>query len=122
MPRSCRGGGGNGAIEAARSGHNAIMTPGAFAISTSIRVNRLIRQKQSVDTCRWKSLQYYNPVPAGLTPTEAKHITGVQANLWTEYIATPERAEYQLYPRLLALAEVAWICPKINRGMILTDA
>jgi len=39
---------------------------------------------------------------------EDKHILGVQANLWTEYIADPKHAEYMLFPRLFALAEVAW--------------
>ena len=37
---------------------------------------------------------------------------GVQANLFTEYIPTPEHAEYMIYPRLLALAEVAWTNPE----------
>ena len=39
---------------------------------------------------------------------EPKHLRGVQANLWTELIPTPEHAEYMLYPRLFALAETAW--------------
>ena len=44
----------------------------------------------------------------GITPEQAHHILGVQANLWTEYISTPEHLEYMLLPRLLALAEVQW--------------
>ena len=43
---------------------------------------------------------------------EAKLIYGVQANLWAEYIPTDEYYEYMLYPRLLALAEVAWSAPQ----------
>jgi hexosaminidase len=54
----------------------------------------------------------YNPIPADLTPERQKHILGVQACLWTEYIRTPERAEYMTYPRLCALAEVAWTEPQ----------
>ncbi|HEX5111735.1 MAG TPA: family 20 glycosylhydrolase, partial [Saprospiraceae bacterium] len=46
--------------------------------------------------------------PAALTPEEAKHILGAQGNVWTEYIATPEYAEYMAYPRAMALAEVLW--------------
>jgi hexosaminidase len=50
----------------------------------------------------------YDPTPKGLTPEQAKHILGVQANLWTEYIPTSSQAEYMAYPRVSALAEVAW--------------
>ncbi len=48
------------------------------------------------------------PVPSELSTAEKKYIIGVQAQLWTEYIATPEKAEYMLFPRLAAMAEVAW--------------
>jgi hexosaminidase len=54
----------------------------------------------------------YEPVPEALNPTEAKHILGVQANLWTEYISHGKHAEYMLLPRLSALAEIAWCQPE----------
>ena len=47
----------------------------------------------------------------GIAPEKAHHILGVQANLWTEYIAEPEHLEYMLLPRLLALSEVQWCQP-----------
>ena len=50
----------------------------------------------------------YNPVPKELTPAETKHVLGVQANLWTEYVLDEPHAEYMLFPRILALSEVAW--------------
>jgi len=50
----------------------------------------------------------YEPIPGALTPAEAAFIIGAQGNLWTEYIPTPEHAEYMAYPRALALAEVVW--------------
>jgi hexosaminidase len=50
----------------------------------------------------------YDPVPESLSKDQAKHVIGVQANLWTEYIPTPAKAEYMLLPRMLALSEVAW--------------
>jgi hexosaminidase len=50
----------------------------------------------------------FNPVPSGLTAAESKHILGAQGNLWTEYIDSPEKAEYMAYPRAIALAEVLW--------------
>jgi hexosaminidase len=50
----------------------------------------------------------FEPVPEELSEEEASFILGTQANLWAEYIATPEHAEYMLFPRTAALAEVAW--------------
>jgi hexosaminidase len=50
----------------------------------------------------------FDPVPAGLSPAEAGHILGAQGQLWTEFVDRPGRAEYQLWPRLAALAEAVW--------------
>ena len=50
----------------------------------------------------------FNPVPDELSDEEAKYIHGVQANLGTEYVTTPEQADYMAFPRLSALAEVGW--------------
>ena len=52
------------------------------------------------------------PAPDTLSPEAKKHIIGVQANLWTEYIGAPELAEYQVLPRMAALAEVQWMQPE----------
>ncbi len=53
----------------------------------------------------------FEPVPKFCTPTQANQIMGAQANVWTEYIPTPEHAEYMLFPRLAALSEVVWTQP-----------
>ena len=50
----------------------------------------------------------FEPVPQDLTQEQQKHIIGIQANLWAEYIPTPEHAEYMTWPRLLAISEIAW--------------
>ncbi len=50
----------------------------------------------------------YEPVPKALTPEEAKHILGVQGQLWTEYMKTWDKVEYMAFPRIAALAEIAW--------------
>ena len=50
----------------------------------------------------------FDPMPDGLTDEQAKHILGGQCNLWTEFINTPEQAEYMLLPRLCALSECVW--------------
>ncbi|WP_193214725.1 beta-N-acetylhexosaminidase [Luteolibacter marinus] len=50
----------------------------------------------------------YEPVPQGLSPEEAKHVIGVQAQLWTEYMHDWKKVEYMAFPRLAAVAEIAW--------------
>ena len=55
-----------------------------------------------------KTLYHYSLEKENLSPALQKNILGTQANLWAEYIATPEHSEYMLFPRLLALAEISW--------------
>ena len=55
-----------------------------------------------------KEVYEYEPVPPSLTPEQAKHVLGAQANVWTEYIPTTEHVEYMVYPRASAMAEVLW--------------
>ncbi|KVV15723.1 family 20 glycosylhydrolase [Flavobacterium sp. TAB 87] len=50
----------------------------------------------------------YEPVPENFTKEQAKHILGVQANLWSEMIPNFKRLQYMAFPRMLALAETAW--------------
>ena len=52
------------------------------------------------------------PVPEGVSPEQAELVLGAQGQLWTEYIPTTEQAEYMLYPRQCALAEVCWLPAK----------
>ena len=100
--------GAKGGIEAARQGNHAIMAP---------TTNCYLDYYQTRDTAREPlAIGGYLPVEKvyeldpyeQLTPAEQACILGVQANLWTEYIATWPHAEYMLLPRLSALAEVGW--------------
>ena len=59
-----------------------------------------------------KKVYDYEPAPDTLTSEQQAHVIGVQANLWTEYIAYPELIEYQVLPRMAALAEVQWANPE----------
>ena len=54
----------------------------------------------------------YEPLPEDLSIEEQKHIIGVQANVWTEFIKSPEHVEYMMVPRMAALAEVQWMSPE----------
>ncbi len=50
----------------------------------------------------------WDPVPAGFTPEEESHVLGVEAAVWTEFIETERYLQFMTFPRMLALAEVAW--------------
>lgn len=97
-----------GGIDAVKSGHQAIMTPGSYCYIDSYQDAPYSQPEAIGGYLPLEKVYSYNPVPASLTSDEAKLIYGVQANLWTEYIETDEHCEYMIYPRILALAEVAW--------------
>jgi hexosaminidase len=50
----------------------------------------------------------YEPVPADIAPDKAHHVLGTQGQLWSEYMPTPQVVEYMAWPRMCALAEIAW--------------
>lgn len=54
----------------------------------------------------------YEPAPDSLSAEAKAHVIGVQANLWTEYIGSQDLIEYQVLPRMAALAEVQWLSPE----------
>ncbi len=102
-----------GGLKAAKMGHDAIMTPNSHFY---------IDYYQSLDTeneplaiggyLPVEKCYSYEPYTKDMTDEEKSHILGVQANLWTEYIATNEHLEYMLLPRLAALCEVQWCQPE----------
>lgn len=101
-----------GGIAAVTSGHHAIMTPGAYCYIDSYQDAPYSQPEAIGGYLPLKKVYSYNPIPASLTPEQAKLVYGVQGNLWVEYIPTPEHVEYMVYPRILALAEVGWSAPE----------
>lgn len=98
----------SGGIAAAKAGHDVIMTP-------NDRLYLDYYQSEAIDEPRaiggyvtLEKVYTYDPTPASLSDKEKKHVLGVQANLWTEYVYTPEHVSYMYFPRALALAEVGW--------------
>lgn len=104
--------------EAARKGHNVIMSPNSYnyfdyyqtaAGESKDNEPLLIGGNLPIETT-----YSFEPVEKGASAETASHIIGVQANLWTEYIPYPSLAEYQVLPRMGALAEVQWMAPEKN--------
>lgn len=89
-----------GGIEAARMGHDVVMSPTTHCYFDYPMVITDLAKTYS-----------YDPTPAELTPAESEHILGVQANMWT-HLVPQEGIDAQIFPRLLALAEVAWSSPE----------
>lgn len=99
-----------GGIKAARLGHDAVMTPQNYLYFDFYVADPRTEPYFAIGGYTpLKRVYSYNPVLTdSLTEAERKHIIGVQANTWTEYIPTTEHAEYMIFPRALALSEVAW--------------
>ena len=97
-----------GGIDAAKMGHDVVMTPGEFCYFDQYQDNPMTQPEAIGGYLTIDKVYSYNPVSAALSAVEAKHILGVQANVWTEYMPTAEHTERMVYPRLLALSEVAW--------------
>ena len=96
-----------GGVIAAKSGNNAIMTPTShlyfdyYQAKTGepLAIGGLIPLEK---------VYSYEPIPDGLDINQATRILGAQGNVWTEYIKTPEMAEYMSVPRMTALSEIVW--------------
>lgn len=98
-----------GGIEAAKRGHDVIMTPNTYLYFDYYQSNDHANEPEAIGGyLPIEKVYSYEPMPEALTPEEAKHIKGVQANLWTEYIPTFSQAQYMELPRMAALSEIQW--------------
>ena len=97
-----------GGLKAIESGHRAIMTPGEFCYFDSYQDAPHTQPEAIGGYLPLSKVYSYDPIPETFTPEQAALMYGVQANLWAEYIPTKEHMEYMIYPRILALSEVAW--------------
>ena len=101
-----------GGIKAASMGFDVVMTPNTYCYFDYCQAKDKDSEPLSIGGFLPLEKVYgYEPYE-GMTAGSEKHILGVQANLWTEYIATNEHLEYMLLPRMLALAEVQWCQPE----------
>ena len=101
-----------GGIQAAQMGHDVIMTPTTYAYFDYYQSQNTEEEPFGIGGYVPLELVYsFEPAPETLTPEQKGHILGAQANLWTEYIKTPDHVEYMLLPRLAALSEVQWMQP-----------
>ena len=98
-----------GGIEAANAGHEVIMSPTTNVYFDYYQLKKIKNEPLAIGGYLPLSKVYdFEPIPEKIDKNKRHLILGGQANLWTEYIRTPEQAEYMLLPRLCALAETVW--------------
>jgi hexosaminidase len=97
-----------GGIAAARAGHDVVMTPYSHTYFDYYQADPENEPLAIGGFLPLDTVYAYDPVPDVLTHQQRTHILGLQGQVWTEYIPTPEKAEYMAFPRACALAETAW--------------
>ena len=102
---------GAAALKAAEKGHQFIMTPARIMYLIRYQGPQWFEPQTYFGNNTLKDVYDYEPVQADWKPEYASLLMGVQASMWTEFCNKPEDVEYQLFPRLAALAEVAWTQP-----------
>jgi hexosaminidase len=97
-----------GGIEAARLHHDVVMTPEKMVYLDYYQSLYPDEPLAGGGYLPLSKIYAYEPFPPELTTEETKYIIGVQANTWSEYMDSGQQAEYMMFPRMMALAEIAW--------------
>ena len=102
-----------GGIAAANLGHDVVMTPNSHMYFDFYQGRDTENEPLAIGGyIPVRKVYEYNPVPESLDSEKARHIIGLQANLWTEYIADFSHIQYMVLPRWAALSENQWACPQ----------
>lgn len=98
----------SGGVAAAKQGHDVIMTPNPYMYLDHYQTEP---QGEPIAFGGYSPMEWvysFDPMPEGINEEEQKHILGVQGNLWSEYLVSPQQMEYMAYPRMFAVAETGW--------------
>jgi len=105
-----------GATEGASAGHDVVMTPESFCYLDHYQSRDHSKEPRAIGGfLPLRKIYGFDPIPANLAPEFQQHILGAQGNLWSEYIPNLRHAEYMIFPREAALAEISW-SPKESRN------
>ena len=97
-----------GGIAAAEAGHDAIMSPHGYCYIDAPQDAPYSQPESIGGYLPLEKVYSYEPAPAEMAPEVQRHIKGVQANLWAEFIPTDDHYEMMLWPRAIAIAEIGW--------------
>lgn len=101
-----------GGRTAAAAGHNVIMSPHGYCYIDAPQDAPYSQPESIGGYLPLEKVYSYEPIPETLDAEVGKYISGVQANLWAEFIVEDSHYEHMLWPRAIALAEVGWSMPK----------
>ena len=98
----------SGGIEAARLGHRVIMSPTDYCYFDYGQADPSREPANIGGLVPLAKVYSYEPIPKELPDDRRQYLLGAKANVWTEYISTPDYLEYMLFPRFLAFSEAVW--------------
>ena len=102
----------SGAVEAAKEGHDVILTPGSHCYFDHYQSEDENEPLAIGGFLPLEKVYHFNPIPEELTEEESKYVLGAQGNVWTEYMKSEKQVEYMAFPRAVALSEVVWSSPE----------
>ena len=105
---SCTGVQKNGVTNTLKKGHPVVLTTGSHFYFDHYQSLSTHEPKAFGGFAPLKKVYDYEPIPEDASLEEAERIMGVQGNVWTEYMPNAKHVEYMIFPRIAALAEVAW--------------
>ncbi len=97
-----------GAVEAANTDHDVVLTPAPTLYLDSLQSDRADEPPGRLSIQTLADVYRYEPMPAGIAADKAHHVLGAQGNAWSEYIVTPYQMQHVLFPRAAAIAEMTW--------------
>ena len=98
----------DGAIKAALLGHDVVMSPSPSLYFDHVQGDLDDEYAGRLGVESLQNIYAFQALPAVLSASQARHVLGVQANLWTEHMPTMTHVEHAAFPRVDALSEVAW--------------
>ena len=101
-----------GAVEAAKEGHDVILTPTSHCYFDYYQSDNENEPLAIGGFLPLEKVYGFNPIPKELTKEESNYVLGAQGNVWTEYMPTEQQVEYMAFPRMIALSEVVWSQPE----------
>ncbi|WP_258078460.1 family 20 glycosylhydrolase [Xanthomonas arboricola] len=97
-----------GAVTAARQGHDVVLAPGDWLYLDNLQTTRSDEPNGRLTVLPLSKVYAFDPVPGELSAEQSTHVLGAQGALWSEYIPSRWHVDHALFPRLSAIAEVTW--------------
>jgi len=101
----------DGAIAATKAGHDSVLSPWPLLYFDNRQGSGLAEPPGRIRVVSLEDVYRFDPLPPSMSDVQARHLLGVQGNVWTEHIRTAERVDWMSFPRAAAIAEMGWSEP-----------